>query len=225
MLVHVFPGRRCVAVARYACFPSLSCRRLYNLPVWHGNKYKIDSDLRWIGQFELDFFYPSYRKRKNVTRNAKIFQHGAVCGASLIVPFVWLLGISIFLAHLAKGHEILCHGAASVIRPSGVNFFLWTTSQEPQGQFQPNLVGNMLGGWRFRFVQMKGLVPFWGPVRGRIRKILINLQKSSHEPLTGMHWYLAWNILGARRFKFVQMKSLGSCMSPLQGLKLLQGDI
>jgi len=36
-----------------------------------------------MGQFEAGFFYPSYRKRKNVTRNAKIFQHGAVWGASL----------------------------------------------------------------------------------------------------------------------------------------------
>jgi len=24
--------------------------------------------------------------------------------------------------------------------------------QEPLGQFQPNLAGNMLGGWGFRFV-------------------------------------------------------------------------
>jgi len=47
------------------------------------------------------------------------------------------------------------------------------TSQEPLGQFQPNLAGNMLGGWGFRFVQIKGL---------------INLQKcSSHEPPAGMH--------------------------------------
>jgi len=57
----------------------------------------------------------------------------------------------------------------------------------------------------------KGTGPFWGPIRGKIRTILLNLQKSSsHEPLVGMHWYLAWNILGAKIFKFVQMKSLGS---------------
>jgi len=31
----------------------------------------------------------------------------------------------------------------------------------------------MLGGWGFRFVL---------PIRGKIRKILINLQKSSYEP-------------------------------------------
>jgi len=32
--------------------------------------------------------------------------------------------------------------------------------QEPLGQFQPNMAGNMLGGWGFRFVQTKGLAPF-----------------------------------------------------------------
>jgi len=34
----------------------------------------------------------------------------------------------------------------------------------------------------------KGAGPFWGPIRGKIRKMLINLQKnSSHEPVAGMH--------------------------------------
>jgi len=33
------------------------------------------------------------------------------------------------------------------------------SSQEPLGQSQPNLAGNMLGEWRFRFVQIKGLAP------------------------------------------------------------------
>jgi len=36
------------------------------------------------------------------------------------------------------------------------------SSQEPIGQFEPNVIGNMLGGWGFRtrrhrFVQMKFL--------------------------------------------------------------------
>jgi len=31
------------------------------------------------------------------------------------------------------------------------------SSQEPLGQFQPNLAGNMLGVWGFRFVHVKGL--------------------------------------------------------------------
>jgi len=46
----------------------------------------------------------------------------------------------------------------------------------------------MLGGWGFRFVQIKGLALFWGSIRGKIRTILITLQKTSfHEPLAGMH--------------------------------------
>jgi len=32
-----------------------------------------------------------------------------------------------------------------------------SSSQEPLGQFQPNLVGNMLGEWGFRSVQIKWL--------------------------------------------------------------------
>jgi len=58
---------------------------------------------------------------------------------------------------------------------------------EPLGQFQPNLLGNMLGGWGFRFVHIKGLAPFEAQIRDKIRKKLISLQKSSHEPLAGMH--------------------------------------
>jgi len=58
-----------------------------------------------------------------------------------------------------------------------------------------------------------------GPFRGKIRKILIYLEKSSaHEPLAGMYRHLAWSILWARRFNVVQMKPLGSCMAPPQGL-------
>jgi len=44
---------------------------------------------------------------------------------------------------------------SSSVRPSGVNFFLKTTSsQEPLGKFQPNLAENLLGEWGFRFVQI-----------------------------------------------------------------------
>jgi len=35
-----------------------------------------------------------------------------------------------------------------------------SSSQEPLNQFQPNMEGNMLGRWEFRFVQIKGLDPF-----------------------------------------------------------------
>jgi len=62
-----------------------------------------------------------------------------------------------------------------------------SSSQEPLGQFQPNLAENMLG----RGIQIcsnKRAGPSWGPVRGKIRKMLINLKKSSsYEPPAGMH--------------------------------------
>jgi len=62
-----------------------------------------------------------------------------------------------------------------------------SSSQESLGQFQPNLVGNMLGGWGFRCLN-KRAGPFWGEIRGKIRKILIDIQKSSsHEPMARMH--------------------------------------
>jgi len=32
----------------------------------------------------------------------------------------------------------------------------------------------------------KGAGPFWGPIRDKIRTILINIKKSSHEPLARM---------------------------------------
>jgi len=54
------------------------------------------------------------------------------------------------------------------------------SSQEPLGQFQPNLARNMLVGWAFRFVQIKGLVPF-GPNKGQNKKLLISLLMN-HQP-------------------------------------------
>jgi len=87
------------------------------------------------------------------------------------------------------------------------------------------MVENMLGDGDSD-CSNKGAGIFWGPIRGKIRTILINLKKySSHEPLARMHCYLAWNIFGARRFRLVQMKSLESCMAPSQGLKHLHSDI
>jgi len=38
----------------------------------------------------------------------------------------------------------------------------------------------MLGGWEFRCVQIKVLAAFWGPIRGKIRTILINLLPMNH---------------------------------------------
>jgi len=41
---------------------------------------------------------------------------------------------------------------------------------------------------------------------------------SSQKQLHQIGQYLAWNILGTRRFKFVKIKSLGSCMTHPRGL-------
>jgi len=49
-------------------------------------------------------------------------------------------------------------------------------------------MGNMLGGWGIQMCSKKVAGPFSGRIRGKIRKILINLKKlSSHEPLAGMY--------------------------------------
>jgi len=54
--------------------------------------------------------------------------------------------------------------------------------------------------WRWGF-RIKEAGPLWGPIEGKIRKILINLHKSSsHKPLARMNWYLVWSILGEKRF-------------------------
>jgi len=50
-----------------------------------------------------------------------------------------------------------------------------SSSQEPIGQYQPNLIGNILGGWGFRFVQIKGW-PLLGPSKGQNKE---NIQKYS----------------------------------------------
>jgi len=56
-----------------------------------------------------------------------------------------------------------------------------------------------------------GVGTFWGLIRGKKRKILLNLKKtSSQELLHQMGQYLAWIIHRTRRFKGVQIKSLGS---------------
>jgi len=71
----------------------------------------------------------------------------------------------------------------------------------------------------------KRCLPLLGPKKGQNKETFLNLKKSSsHEPLSGMHWYLVWDVLRARRLKYVHMKTLGSSMSPPQGLKLLYND-
>jgi len=62
-----------------------------------------------------------------------------------------------------------------------------TSSKEPLGQFEPILVGNMLGGWGFRFPLIKRLAPF-GANKEQHKDILMKLKKSSfNEPPAGMH--------------------------------------
>jgi len=73
----------------------------------------------------------------------------------------------------------------------------------------------------FQICSDKEAGPFWGPIRGKMRTLLTNLQKSSsYALLAGMHCHLAWNILGERRFKFFQMKYLGSYREILKTLLL-----
>ena len=49
------------------------------------------------------------------------------------------------------------------VRPSVCKLFLFSTSsQEPLGQFQPNLAQSILGWRGFKFVQMKGHALFQG---------------------------------------------------------------
>jgi len=78
----------------------------------------------------------------------------------------------------------LCHGVAvrRQLFPLN-NFFLRTT----------NPISTKLGrkhtwGMGIQICSNKGAGPIWGPIRGKIKKLLINLKKtSSHEPLAGMH--------------------------------------
>jgi len=51
------------------------------------------------------------------------------------------------------------------------------------------------------------------------------LKKSSKELLYQIGQYLAWSFPRTGRFNFVQIMSLGSCMAPPQGLKLLHVHI
>jgi len=80
---------------------------------------------------------------------------------------------------LAECHKSLCHGAASVVRPSvrsqlfPLNDFFSITTRP---------ISTKLGrkyAWRMgiQICANKGAGPFWGPVMGKIRKMLINLQK------------------------------------------------
>jgi len=108
----------------------------------------------------------------------------------------------LYLAHLVEGHENLCHGATSVVRPLSVRRQLFPWNDFFSRTTRP--ISTKLG---MKHTLGMGIQicsgPFWGPISGKIGKVLINLQNSSsHEPLSAVHWYLAWSILGARGFNF-----------------------
>ena len=95
-------------------------------------------------------------------------------------------------------------------------FTFSSSSQEPLGQFQPNLAQSILGWRGFKFVQMKGHTLSQGEIIAKILKLYWKLLKSSSsEPLGQFQPNLAQNMLGWWWFKFVQMK----------GHNLLQVDI
>jgi len=79
------------------------------------------------------------------------------------------------------------------------------------------------------FVQMKSLGSQMAPTQGLNFYIVKNremLKKySPQELLHQIGQYLAGSIPRAKRFKLVKIKSLGSCMAPPQGLKLLHSNI
>jgi len=61
------------------------------------------------------------------------------------------------------------------LRPASTFSFKRLLLKKPLRQFQPKFVGNMLGGWGFRFVQIMGLAPF-GSSKGENKG---NFDKSS----------------------------------------------
>jgi len=85
-------------------------------------------------RIEIHLYFDKYRTE--ITLPLKLFPFIMV---SIFSDNVLLQS---FLAHLAEGHASLWYGAVSICHQL---FPLMTSSQEPLGQFHPNLVGNMLG--------------------------------------------------------------------------------
>jgi len=92
-----------------------------------------------------------------------------------------------FLAHLAEGHESLWYGAASVVRPAST-FSFKRLLLKTTGPISTKLGRKHAWGMGIQICSNKEAGPFLGPIMGKVRKMLINLEKSSsHEPPAGMH--------------------------------------
>jgi len=91
---------------------------------------------------------------------------------------VWIINVYVFsfdplLAHLAEGHENLWYGAASV-RPSSVRGQLFHVNDFFSRTTRPistKLSRNDAWGKGIQICLNKGACPFWGPKRGKIRKV------------------------------------------------------
>ena len=96
------------------------------------------------------------------------------CLISPIVPFIYYP----FLTHLSwklKWAFLITFSPSSVC-PSVCKLFLFSTSsKEPLGQFQPNLVHNILGWSEFKSVQIKDPVHFQGEVIAKNENTLTKL--------------------------------------------------
>jgi len=103
------------------------------------------------------------------------------------------------------------------------------SSQELLHQIGQYLAWNIPRTKRFEFVQINPWGHMWPRTRGLNFCIVIFWEMlknySSQELLHQMGYYLAWSIPRTRRFKTVQIKTLGSYMTPPQGLILLHSDI
>jgi len=69
-----------------------------------------------------------------------------------------------------------------------------------------NQIGGKHAGMGIQICSNKGTGPFWGPIRGKIRKILLNLLLMNHCP----ECIDIWHGTSLGQGDFVQMKSLGS---------------
>ena len=94
----------------------------------------------------------------------------------------------------------------SVVRPSVCPsvcklFTFSSYSQEPLGQFQPNLTQSILGWWGFNFVQMKGPRPFPRGDNKEIAKIHWQTLTRGPQALTvtwvseTLHWLLVKGLI------------------------------